>query len=123
MLDFPIAAFIEYVAQCCDASIVAQDKYPGTPGVTSASAAAGQGQKAAKNDLEAGEVDAEAVGEQSAMVAAVEAIREFTGNVSAELAIIGTQLKTLHEAVSFSEVRRKQDAERLCESLLTTGST
>merc|ERR1719440_833111 len=25
MLDFPIAAFVEYVAQCCDAAIVAQE--------------------------------------------------------------------------------------------------
>lgn len=29
MLDFPIAAYTEYVAQCCDAGIVAADTYPG----------------------------------------------------------------------------------------------
>lgn len=113
VLDFPIAAFVEYVAQCCDAAIVAQENYP-RKSEEEADATKGEQQ----GDLEVGEVDAEAVGQQSAMMAAVESIREFTGAVSTELAIIGNQLKQLHEAVAESETRRKRDAERLCESML-----
>merc|ERR1719329_51152 len=120
VLDFPIAAFVEYVAQCCDAAIVAQEVYPGVPGFTEESqiamAAAARGGQ--DGDLEAGEVDADAVGQQSAMAAAVDSIREFTGAVSTELSIIGGQLKQLHEAVETSEVRRKYDAERLCKAMM-----
>merc|ERR550537_907015 len=29
VLDFPIAAFVEYVAQCCDAALIGQEVYPG----------------------------------------------------------------------------------------------
>merc|ERR1719440_786937 len=120
VLDFPIAAFVEYVAQCCDAAIVAQEVYPGVPGFTeealAAVSAAGRHDK--ESELEAGEVDADAVGQQSAMAAAVDSIREFTGAVSTELSIIGGQLKQLHEAVAVSESRRRSDAERLCESLM-----
>jgi len=119
MLDFPIAAFIEYVAQCCDAAIVAQEVYPGTPNIAGADAQLAAAAKV--GDLEAGEVDADAVGEQSAMNAAVDSIREFTSSVSAELTIIGTQLKQLHDAVAFSENRRQNDAERLCEALMMQG--
>jgi len=119
MLDFPVAAFVEYVAQCCDAAIVAQEVYPGTPGLSNAQMDSAQAASGAqKGDLEAGEVDADAVGQQSAMTAAVDSIREFTGAVSTELNIIGTQLKTLHEAVATSETRRRDDAERLCTALL-----
>lgn len=121
MLDFPIAAFVEYVAQCCDAALVAQDRYPGTPGIDTeedAFAAATVALQGA-TDLEVGEIDAEAIGQAAAMTAAVDSIREFTNAVSTELAIIGTQLKQLHEAISASEGRRKDDAERLCKALIT----
>merc|ERR550514_856515 len=39
MLDFPIAAFAEYVAQCCDAVLVAQEVFPGAPAETVANVA------------------------------------------------------------------------------------
>jgi hypothetical protein len=118
MLDFPIAAFVEYVAQCCDAALLAQDRYPGTPGIDTEEDAFASGNGPGMGDLEAGEIDAEAIGQAAAMTAAVDSIREFTNAVSTELAIIGTQLKQLHEAISASEGRRKDDAERLCKALI-----
>lgn len=120
VLDFPIAAFVEYVAQCCDAAIVAQDVYPGTPNYASEQdGLVGQATPPAqKKDLEVGELDAEAVGQSAAMTAAVDSIREFTGAVSTELSIIGTQLQKLHQAIAVSEDRRKGDAERLCVALM-----
>jgi len=126
MLDFPIAAYIEYVAQCCDAAIVAQTVYPGTPAIEGPTGVSSMGMTpqapVARGELEAGEVDAEAVGQMSAMSAAVDSIREFTGSVSTELSLIGTQLKTLHEAVAFSESRRQNDAQRLCQALQGGGN-
>lgn len=118
MLDFPIAAFVDYVAQCCDAALVAQDRYPGTPGIDTEEDAFEKSTANAQGDLEVGEIDAEAVGQAAALTAAVDSIREFTNAVSTELAIIGTQLKQLHEAISASEGRRKDDAERLCKALI-----
>lgn len=132
MLDFPIAAFVEYVAQCCDAVLVAQDNYPGTPSaelggedaaiVLSPSVKAGRGSTVAgapqQADVEEGEEDFDALGTDAALRAAVDSIREFTGAVSTELSIIGSQLRQLHDAVTGSEARRMNDAERLANSLL-----
>jgi len=132
MLDFPIAAFVEYVAQACDAVLVAQDNYPGTPYeepggqsaavVLSPSAATRSTQAAEKpareGDVEEGEEDFDALGTDAALKAAVDSIREFTGAVSTELSIIASQLKQLHDAVTGSETRRVNDAERLANSLL-----
>merc|ERR1719329_754447 len=124
VLDFPIAAFVEYVAQCCDAAIVAQDVYPGVPGLqgdTSGAAVKQAMPQGAKSDLEAGEVDAEGVGETAAMAAAVQSIREFTGAVSTEISILGNQIKQLHESVTLADERRKRDAQRLAEALMVQG--
>merc|ERR1719440_1212261 len=81
MLDFPIAAFVEYVAQCCDAVLIAQDNYPGGEIVIEQQEQQAAVQQQVNKNLEAGEIDAEAVGQQSAMAAAVDAIREFNGQV------------------------------------------
>lgn len=118
MLDFPIAAFVEYVAQCCDAVLIAQDTYPGGEIAVEQQEQQAAAQQQVNKNLEAGEIDAEAVGQQSAMAAAVDAIREFNGQVSTEIAMIANQLKQLREAVSLSEERRKFDAERLCDAMM-----
>lgn len=128
MLDFPIAAFVEYVAQCCDAVLVAQDNYPGLPSQqeggemgdlpTSPKSPSKRNAPGPVGDVEEGEEDFDAIGRDAVMMAAVESIREFTGAVSTELSIIGSQLKQLHDAVTSSETRRVNDAERLANSLL-----
>jgi len=120
MLDFPIAAFVEYVAQCADAGIIAQEIFPGTPNMSNEdlarpeTPAPGEGE-----DLDGdGWIDPPPEG----MLASVDKIRDCCGAVTTELSILGSQVKLLHEAISFNENRRQSDAERLCETLMRHGT-
>eukprot|EP00747_Dinoflagellata_sp_TGD_P168183 gnl/TRDRNA2_/TRDRNA2_193977_c0_seq1.p1 gnl/TRDRNA2_/TRDRNA2_193977_c0~~gnl/TRDRNA2_/TRDRNA2_193977_c0_seq1.p1 ORF type:complete len:541 (+),score=94.54 gnl/TRDRNA2_/TRDRNA2_193977_c0_seq1:95-1717(+) len=130
MLDFPIAAFAEYVAECCDAALVAQQLYPGTPkplaepGAAAAAAAAAGPQQRQFSSHEGIEVDPMTVATPLA-----EAMREATSVIFAELKSIGSQIKRLQDSIGASETRRGRDAEKLAGVILkqaqirATGST
>lgn len=121
MLDFPIAAFVEYVAQCCDAAQVAQETFPGAHG----SSQAAQGYEARRPaglevaaGVNAAVTSAAVTGSQAAVNAAVDSIRELKDAISGELGSIGRELHSLHDAVAASELRRKRDADKLCWAIL-----
>lgn len=113
MLDFPIAAFIKYVAECCDAALVAQETYPCIS--EKVGLASGEG-SATAGPTEADVRSAASSTEVVARAAAV-AMRELSVAVEARLDDLGVELQTLGKALAAGEERRNNDADRLAVSV------
>lgn len=101
MLDFPIAAFAEYVAKSCDAMLLAQENYP-------METLPAKVEKPAQEPVPEPATNAGPV---------VESMREIGTLLTSELGKITAQVNKLQYVVQEAEQRRVQDADRLCSML------
>lgn len=113
MLDFPIAAFIKYVAECCDAALFAQETYP----LVSELVGSGSYEGSATAGPSAEEIRSAQRGSEVVACTAVKAMKELSAAVEARLDDIGMELELLGTALAANEERRKNDANRLADSV------
>eukprot|EP00747_Dinoflagellata_sp_TGD_P178493 gnl/TRDRNA2_/TRDRNA2_27446_c0_seq1.p1 gnl/TRDRNA2_/TRDRNA2_27446_c0~~gnl/TRDRNA2_/TRDRNA2_27446_c0_seq1.p1 ORF type:complete len:515 (+),score=53.86 gnl/TRDRNA2_/TRDRNA2_27446_c0_seq1:133-1677(+) len=113
MLDYPIAAFAQYVAESCDAVMIAQEQFPGVPKSEHIL------HREATNIEAKEDMAAEALGEDDTASSAFEnvpladAMAEASQVIFAELRSLGEQLSRLKGQIRDAEVRRTRDAEKL----------